>query len=74
MTGATLALYEHVNRDLDGLWERWLKLMEIWDQTQQRNPCRFRTGPEADGRGQDTARGRRGRRAAPRVAILQGAA
>ncbi|MGO9601090.1 MAG: hypothetical protein ACLP7Q_24180 [Isosphaeraceae bacterium] len=36
MTGATLALYNQVSRDLDGLWERWLKLMEIWDQAQQR--------------------------------------
>jgi hypothetical protein len=36
MTGSTLALYNQVSRDLDGLWERWLKLMEIWDQAQQR--------------------------------------
>jgi hypothetical protein len=40
MTGATLALYGQVNRDLDELWERWLEVMEIWDQTQQR----IRTG------------------------------
>ena len=36
MSGATLALYDQVSHDLDGLWERWLKVMEIWDQTQQR--------------------------------------
>jgi hypothetical protein len=36
MTGATRTLYDQVNRDLDGLWERWLKVMEIWDQAQQR--------------------------------------
>jgi hypothetical protein len=36
MSGATLALYNRVNRDLDELWERWLKVMEIWDQTQRR--------------------------------------
>jgi hypothetical protein len=35
MTGSTLALYNQVSRELDGLWERWLKLMEIWDQTQK---------------------------------------
>jgi len=36
MEGATLALYSDVNRDLDGLWERWLSVMEIWDQAQRR--------------------------------------
>jgi hypothetical protein len=36
MSGATQALYDQVNRDLDALWERWLKVMEVWDQTQQR--------------------------------------
>ncbi len=36
MKGATLALYSEVNRDLDGLWERWLSVMEIWDQAQRR--------------------------------------
>jgi hypothetical protein len=40
MQGATLALYSEVNRDLDGLWERWLSVMEIWDQAQRR----IRTG------------------------------
>ena len=35
MTGATLALYNQVSRELDGLWERWLKLMEIWDKAQK---------------------------------------
>ncbi len=36
MTGATLALYHDVLRDLDSLWERWLKVMEIWEQAQWR--------------------------------------
>jgi hypothetical protein len=36
MTGATLALYSQVNSDLDSLWKRWLKVMEIWDQAQGR--------------------------------------
>jgi hypothetical protein len=36
MEGATLALYGEVNRDLDILWERWLSVMEIWDQAQRR--------------------------------------
>ncbi|WP_165234990.1 hypothetical protein [Aquisphaera insulae] len=36
MQGATLALYEGVSRDLDTLWDRWLKVMEIWDQAQRR--------------------------------------
>lgn len=36
MKGATLALYSDVNCDLDGLWERWLSVMEIWDQAQRR--------------------------------------
>ena len=36
MQGATLALYSEVNRDLDGLWDRWLAVMEIWDQAQRR--------------------------------------
>ncbi|MBV8488310.1 MAG: hypothetical protein JO161_08525 [Planctomycetaceae bacterium] len=35
MTGATLALYNQISRELNDLWERWLKLMEIWDQTQK---------------------------------------
>jgi hypothetical protein len=36
MSGATLALYNEVSRDLDSLWERWLKVMEIWEQAQGR--------------------------------------
>ncbi|HMF35996.1 MAG TPA: hypothetical protein VKF17_05125, partial [Isosphaeraceae bacterium] len=36
ISGATLALYNEVSRDLDSLWERWLKVMEIWDQAQWR--------------------------------------
>ena len=36
MSVATLALYNEVSRDLDSLWERWLKVMEIWEQAQRR--------------------------------------
>jgi hypothetical protein len=36
MSGATLSLYSQVRGDLDSLWKRWLKVMEIWDQAQQR--------------------------------------
>ncbi|QEH38287.1 hypothetical protein OJF2_68850 [Aquisphaera giovannonii] len=36
MQGSTLSLYEGVNRDLDALWDRWLKVMEVWDQAQKR--------------------------------------
>ena len=35
MAGATLALYQQVNTDLDRLWDRWLKIMEVWDQAQK---------------------------------------
>jgi hypothetical protein len=35
MSGATLALYNAVEADLNGLWERWLQVMELWDQAQK---------------------------------------
>jgi hypothetical protein len=35
MAGATLALYNAVKTDLNGLWERWLKIMELWDRAQK---------------------------------------
>jgi hypothetical protein len=35
MAGATLALYEQVSSDLDRLWDRWLKIMEVWDKAQK---------------------------------------
>jgi hypothetical protein len=35
MAGATLSLYEQVDADLDRLWDRWLKIMEVWDQAQK---------------------------------------
>ena len=31
---ATLALYNEVEKDLNGLWEHWLRVMEVWDQAQ----------------------------------------
>jgi hypothetical protein len=35
MAGATLALYNAVETDLNSLWERWLKVMELWDRAQK---------------------------------------
>jgi hypothetical protein len=35
MSGATLALYNGVEADLNGLWDRWLNVMELWNQAQQ---------------------------------------
>ncbi len=35
MSGATLALYNAVEADLNGLWDRWLKVMELWDHAQK---------------------------------------
>jgi hypothetical protein len=35
MSGATLALYNAVESDLNVLWERWLKVMELWDHAQK---------------------------------------
>ena len=35
MSGATLALYNAVEADLDSLWDRWLEVMELWDQAQK---------------------------------------
>jgi hypothetical protein len=35
MAGATLALYNAVESDLNVLWERWLKVMELWDRAQK---------------------------------------
>jgi hypothetical protein len=35
MAGATLALYNAVETDLNALWERWLKVMELWDHAQK---------------------------------------
>lgn len=35
MVGRTLSMYNEVSHDLDRLWERWLKVMEIWEQAQR---------------------------------------
>jgi hypothetical protein len=35
MTGATLALYNQVEHDLDDLWSRWLEVMETWNQVER---------------------------------------
>ena len=35
MSGATLTLYNTVEADLNGLWERWLKIMELWNRAQK---------------------------------------
>ena len=36
MAGATLSLYQGVASDLDALWERWLRVMDIWRTAQGR--------------------------------------
>jgi len=36
MTGATLALYQKVEADLERLWERWLAVMELWNEAERR--------------------------------------
>ncbi|MDR3618791.1 MAG: hypothetical protein P4L85_05525 [Paludisphaera borealis] len=36
MAGATLALYDQVSADLERMWERWLAVMEVWNQAEQR--------------------------------------
>ncbi len=35
LTGETLALYQGVEKDLNALWDRWLRVMEVWDQAQK---------------------------------------
>jgi uncharacterized membrane protein YgcG len=35
LAGSTLTLYNAVEKDLNGLWERWLRVMEVWDQAQK---------------------------------------
>lgn len=35
LSGATLALYNEVEAELNGLWDRWLKVMEVWDEAQK---------------------------------------
>jgi hypothetical protein len=35
MAGATRTLYNSVETDLNALWERWLKVMELWDHAQK---------------------------------------
>ena len=35
MSGATLALYNAVEADLNALWERWLEVMELWNRAQK---------------------------------------
>lgn len=47
MAGATLALYNQVSADLDRLWERWLNVMEVWNQAEQRMRSASRFGSNA---------------------------
>jgi hypothetical protein len=35
LAGDTLSLYKDVQRDLNGLWDHWLRIMEVWDQAQR---------------------------------------
>jgi hypothetical protein len=34
MTGATLTLYNQIQKDVGGLWDDWLARMDIWEQIQ----------------------------------------
>ena len=34
LAGATLVLYQDVEKTLNALWERWLRVMDVWDQAQ----------------------------------------
>lgn len=36
MAGATLVLYNQVSAELDRLWDHWLRVMEVWNQAEQR--------------------------------------
>ena len=35
LAGATQVLYSDVEKDLNGLWDRWLHIMEVWEQAQK---------------------------------------
>lgn len=52
MKGATLALYNRISADLDRLWDRWLKVMEVWNQAEQRmrSASTFSARPSAEAR------------------------
>lgn len=52
MAGATLALYNQISSDLDRLWEQWLKVMEVWNQAEQRmrSASTFSAGPTEEAR------------------------
>lgn len=36
MAGATRSYYDHVSQELERLWERWLRVMEVWNEAQGR--------------------------------------
>ena len=52
MTGATLTLYNQISADLNQLWDRWLNVMEVWNQAEQRmrSASRFGSGPSEEAR------------------------
>lgn len=52
MAGSTLALFQAVEADLNRLWDRWLRLMEAWEQAQGR----ARLGSTFNARAFDEAR------------------
>ena len=35
LAGATQGLYNDVEKDLNGLWDRWLRVMDVWEQAQK---------------------------------------
>ena len=55
MSGATLALYNAVEADLNALWERWLEVMELWNRAQKLVRSGSGLAVRAGGGGQETA-------------------
>ncbi|MFO0888338.1 MAG: hypothetical protein U0790_04225 [Isosphaeraceae bacterium] len=52
MAGATRQRYDRINEDLDQLWDRWLRVMEIWNRAQER----LAAGPGFSGGATEEAR------------------
>jgi hypothetical protein len=52
MIGETLRLYDKVAADLDRLWERWLAVMELWNQAERRmkSASTFSAAPSEEAR------------------------
>jgi hypothetical protein len=52
MAGATRALHDSVSEDLERLWDRWLRVMEVWNRAHERlaKGSSFSTGPIEEAR------------------------